>query len=791
MKLLLRRVSLVVALIVMAGTLVAVDSVTSTQPASAANAQDFNPGNIISDAVFYNSSTMSAADIQNFLNARVPACRSGYTCLKNYSQDTTNQSAKSEGCAAYSGQRESAATIIYKVATACGINPQSLLVLLEKETSLVTDTWPSSGQYRKATGYGCPDGSDCDSAYYGFFNQVYNAAWQFKKYQARPADRGYVAGRANTILWNPTASCGSSSVYIDNQATAGLYLYTPYQPNAAALANLYGTGDGCSSYGNRNFWRIFTDWFGATHGAAPHARFADLYKTGALGLVVGNAVTSAGVGVEQQFQKGWAYWSPSTGAVLANGAIGNSYRVRGGTSGGLGFPMASEKAEAGGGSSQRFQGGWLYWSSSKGTYQIGGAIGSKWLAAGGPSSGLGYPSSDDTAMGNGSGQAFSTGSLYWSAATGVQQSSGAIGNRYVAGGGPAGGLGFPVANEVAEAKGGTSQQFQRGRLYWSSATGAHQIGGAIGAQWLAAGGPSSGLGYPSSDDTAMGNGSGQAFSTGSLYWSSATGVTQASGAIGRSYIARGGPAGGLGFPVANEVVEANGGTSQQFQRGRVYWSSATGAHQIGGAIGAQWLAAGGPSSGLGYPSSDDTAMGNGSGQAFSTGSLYWSAATGVTQASGAVGKNYVARGGPAGGLGFPVANEVVQAKGGTSQQFQRGRLYWSSATGVHQIGGAIGAQWLAAGGPSSGLGYPSSDDTAMGNGSGQAFSTGSLYWSAATGVQQASGAIGQHYVSLGGPAGALGFPTGSEIPSGNGASSQKFQGGTIFWTSTRAYEVLG
>ncbi len=53
-------------------------------------------------------------------------------------------------------------------------------------------------------------------------------------------------------------------MYIENQATAGLYIYTPYVPNQAALNNLYGTGDGCSAYGNRNFWRTFTDWFGST-----------------------------------------------------------------------------------------------------------------------------------------------------------------------------------------------------------------------------------------------------------------------------------------------------------------------------------------------------------------------------------------------------------------------------------------------------------------------------------------------------------------------------------------------
>jgi hypothetical protein len=51
-------------------------------------------------------------------------------------------------------------------------------------------------------------------------------------------------------------------VRIRNQATANLYNYTPYQPNEAALASLYGDGDECSAFGNRNFWRIFTDWFG-------------------------------------------------------------------------------------------------------------------------------------------------------------------------------------------------------------------------------------------------------------------------------------------------------------------------------------------------------------------------------------------------------------------------------------------------------------------------------------------------------------------------------------------------
>ena len=49
---------------------------------------------------------------------------------------------------------------------------------------------------------------------------------------------------------------------LENRATVALYVYTPYQPNEAALAAGSGTGDYCSSYGNRNFYNYFTKWFG-------------------------------------------------------------------------------------------------------------------------------------------------------------------------------------------------------------------------------------------------------------------------------------------------------------------------------------------------------------------------------------------------------------------------------------------------------------------------------------------------------------------------------------------------
>ncbi|MDH6235944.1 hypothetical protein [Cryobacterium sp. CG_9.6] len=231
--------------------------------AKAANSALFDPGNIISDAVFFDGSALTAGSVQAFLEERVKTCRSGYTCLKDYRQDTPSKAAVAGRCAAYSGRvGERAADIITRVGNACGISQKAMLVLLEKEQGIVTDTWPSSRQYRSATGYGCPDTADCDANFYGFFNQVYAAALQFQYYAANPTRWNHIPGRVNSVRFHPNSACGSSSVFIQNQATAGLYNYTPYQPNAAALSNLYGTGDSCSSYGNRNFWRLFSDWFG-------------------------------------------------------------------------------------------------------------------------------------------------------------------------------------------------------------------------------------------------------------------------------------------------------------------------------------------------------------------------------------------------------------------------------------------------------------------------------------------------------------------------------------------------
>lgn len=248
----------------------------------------FNPGNIMSNAVFTNKNTMTEAQIQSFLNSKVSKCQSGYTCLKDLK--TASQSKAADNyCAGYSARSgESAARIIYKVAQSCGMNPQVLITMLQKEQGLVTHTWPSDWRYNAAMGQACPDTAPCNIAFAGFFAQVYGAARQMQIYLEGKYFQWYKAGQTWQMQYHPDrARCGTGAVYIANKATEALYYYTPYQPNAAALRAGYGTGDSCSSYGNRNFYNYFTDWFGSTQGGLPPVTVPPLTDLNTTSYVVG------------------------------------------------------------------------------------------------------------------------------------------------------------------------------------------------------------------------------------------------------------------------------------------------------------------------------------------------------------------------------------------------------------------------------------------------------------------------------------------------------------------------
>ena len=241
------------------------------EKAEAASLANFDPGYIISDYMMGNYKSMTEAEIQAFLTSKNSCSNTNY---EQYLILSANSSYKwhfenghfvclSEelfGDGEVIGKGETAAHIIWQAAQDYKINPQVLIVLLQKETSLITDTYPNDGDYRKATGYGCPDTAPCSSQYYGFKNQVRKAAALFHEVLTG-GWTNYPLGN-NYVQYNPASECGGSMVNIRSLATSALYRYTPYQPNASALAAGYGYGDECGAYGNRNFYLYFQDWFG-------------------------------------------------------------------------------------------------------------------------------------------------------------------------------------------------------------------------------------------------------------------------------------------------------------------------------------------------------------------------------------------------------------------------------------------------------------------------------------------------------------------------------------------------
>ncbi len=228
----------------------------------------WDPGFIFSDDVFYNPFTMTGAEIDSFLDGQ--GCTGG-GCL---STGTYSWPAVSvDWCKPVRGGAGSFGVLLAAAAQACGINPQVVLTMIQKESQGLTRPAPAA-----LTGFGCPDlpggGPNCDSSDSGVWNQVWGMVQAFAHLKTDPSRINYPVGETSQILWNEAyTGCGTGPVTVRNLATASLYTYTPYQPNDASLAAYPGTGDKCSSYGNRNIFRMFQKYFGATGGgvASPEA----------------------------------------------------------------------------------------------------------------------------------------------------------------------------------------------------------------------------------------------------------------------------------------------------------------------------------------------------------------------------------------------------------------------------------------------------------------------------------------------------------------------------------------
>jgi hypothetical protein len=268
---------------------------------SAASALTFDPSRIIDDSVFDNKSSMTAAQIDAFLNSFPSSCLStsnGFTAPDpiGYNID--------QGY--IFGSNVSGGTAIAHAAQAYDLNPQVLLATLQKEQSLVTGgkgCYPNTPDASSATpcdlygngriynctnacpfaygggcipiavGYGCP--GRCDAAKEGFSNQIIRAAWLLKFSEQRAKGNiNWAIVRGNWDNSDDLQTCysgpmikgnwqvcpsGGTSPYdglytpkdgttieLKTGATAALYYYTPFLS------------------GNQSFFNIFTGWFGST-----------------------------------------------------------------------------------------------------------------------------------------------------------------------------------------------------------------------------------------------------------------------------------------------------------------------------------------------------------------------------------------------------------------------------------------------------------------------------------------------------------------------------------------------
>ncbi|MGY1693510.1 N-acetylmuramoyl-L-alanine amidase [Geodermatophilus sp. SYSU D00814] len=515
--------------------------------------------------------------------------------------------------------------------------------------------------------------------------------------------------------------------------------------------------------------------------------------------------TAEGRGWYVDVQGGSIVWSAGTGAQVVRGDILREYQRVGGSAGLLGFPTTSDaRTPDGRGYVVHFEGGDVHWSPATGARTVAGQILETWLATGGTSGPLGFPTSSDAPTPDGRGYVvrFQGGDVWWSGATGPQVVAGDILAEYRRTGGSAGPLGFPTTSDARTPDGrGYVVHFQGGDVWWSPATGARTVAGQILETWLAVGGTSGPLGFPTSSDarTTDGRGYTVSFQGGAVWWSGATGAHVVAGDILAEYRRAGGSGGPLGFPTTSDARTPDGrGYVVHFQGGDVWWSPATGAHTVAGEILTRWLGTGATSGPLGFPTTSDARTTDGRGYVvlFQGGGVWWSPATGAQAVAGDILRTWQATGGTSGPLGFPTTGDARTPDGrGYVVRFQDGDVWWSPATGAQVVRGAILATYRAAGGSSGPLGFPTTSDARSPEGRGYVvhFQGGDVWWSPTTGAQVVAGRILTTWLATGGPSGTLGFPTTSDArtPDGRGYVV-RFQGGDVYWSpATDARAVTG
>ena len=239
----------------------------------------FNANNLIDDKVFSDTQTFGGAEgVQKFLESKgsVLANTAPDFLIKLKEPAATLLKQGLEDPQPNLPRLRTAAELIWDASRQSGINPQVLLVTLQKEQGLITNHKDSSPEKLQRAldfsfGFNCPDSTGCsqNSLFPGFYFQLFGnfdtegnrylgAARSLMKSFTTPGGRGpLINGKIAKVgdiveIGNTTDPHGvpaTQMVQIGNSATAALYRFTPHVFN-----------------GNYNFWKYTQEWFKYPNG---------------------------------------------------------------------------------------------------------------------------------------------------------------------------------------------------------------------------------------------------------------------------------------------------------------------------------------------------------------------------------------------------------------------------------------------------------------------------------------------------------------------------------------------
>lgn len=245
--------------------------------------QGFDPNKLIDDKVFSDIQTFGGASgIQKFLESKNSVlANTSPEFLARLKEPTIPMLKKAlDDPQPNLNRLRTAAELIWDASQSSGLNPQVILVTLNKEQGLIDGITASSDRLQRALdfalGFACPDSTGCsqNTLFPGFYYQLFGnldssgnrylgTAKSLMKSFTTPGGRGPVGnGKVYKVgdivpLTNTLGAYDGipeqQTVMLTNNATAALYRFTPHVYN-----------------GNYNFWKFFNSWFKYANGTVMH-----------------------------------------------------------------------------------------------------------------------------------------------------------------------------------------------------------------------------------------------------------------------------------------------------------------------------------------------------------------------------------------------------------------------------------------------------------------------------------------------------------------------------------------